>query len=115
MIQPFAAPSREVPRLDPPAAPREAAPESSFADLLGEPGREIEVLAAAETIAATPNAPLGIPSGESSVEAAALEKAVAERFNEHGFFGRAVPALGRAAEAGAPIASQPAALAAETD
>lgn len=99
MIQPFVAPQGMVPRLDPPAGQREATPEASFADLLGDPARENEVLAvAAGAIAASPNS-----------EAVPLEEAaVAERFNEHGFFGRAVPAFARTAEMESPVAGEPA-------
>lgn len=113
MIQPFAAPSGVLPRLDPPAGSNEAAPEASFADLLGDPGPTVEVPVAAQMIAASPNAALAMPSDGSDPEAMPLDaKAVAERFNEHGFFGKAVPALARAA-AGVAIASEPAAVAAQ--
>lgn len=108
MIRPFAAPPGLVPRLDPLTAPGEAAPETRFADLLGDPGREIEVQAAADAIAASPNVPLGMASVGSGPEAALPgEAAAAERFNEHGFFGRAVPAFERTAGAVAPVAGEP--------
>ncbi|MCX8475464.1 MAG: hypothetical protein MT490_06665 [Sphingomonas sp.] len=113
MIQPFAAPSGVLPRLDPPAGPNEAASEASFADMLGDPGPAVEVPVAAQMIAASPNAALAMPSDGSDPEATPLDaKAVAERFNEHGFFGKAVSALARAA-ARVATASEPAAVAAQ--
>lgn len=114
MIQPFAAPPGVLPRLDPPAGPREAAPEASFAELLGDPGPEVWVPVAPQMVAASPNAAPTTPSDGSDPDATPLDaKAVAERFNEHGFFGKAVPALARAG-AGVAIASEPAAVAAQT-
>jgi len=87
------------PRPDPALHPREVSSDTSFAGLLGARDRDVarkmpRPRPTGQVDPNVPSQPLAVAtSGLIGLDPAVAEGAVAEQFNEHGFFGSAVPAV----------------------